>query len=93
MKSDASGNTITIDVLYFASLRERFGVDRETVELPEGSALSDAIALLAARGDPWSAALAPGKAWRAAVDQAMATLDRPLAQGSEVAIFPPVTGG
>ena len=47
---------------------------------------------LAARGEPWSR-LATMKNLRAAVNQAMAAADQAVADGDEVAFFPPVTGG
>lgn len=84
----------TITILYFAALREALGADRETVELP--AQVGNAGQLrdwLRARGDVWAAALAPERAVRVAVDQAMAGPDTPLRPGAEVAFFPPVTGG
>jgi molybdopterin synthase sulfur carrier subunit len=50
-------------------------------------------ALLIARGGAWREELAPSKPVRAAINQAMAHGDSPLADGDEVAFFPPVTGG
>ncbi|MFL6681544.1 MAG: MoaD/ThiS family protein, partial [Burkholderiaceae bacterium] len=38
-------------------------------------------------------ALAPGRAVRVAVDQALADESATLRDGAEVAFFPPVTGG
>jgi molybdopterin synthase sulfur carrier subunit len=38
-------------------------------------------------------ALAPGRAVRVAIDQALAAESAPLHEGAEVAFFPPVTGG
>lgn len=83
-----------IDVLYFASLRETLGRDRERLELPDAVGTAGALrAWLRERGEPWSTVLADGRAVRVAVDQAMARADAPLADGAEVAFFPPVTGG
>ena len=83
-----------VRILYFASLRESLGVDREEIDLPVE--VVDAAALrawLRARGGPWAEALAERRAVRVAVNQAMATPATPLAPGVEVAFFPPVTGG
>jgi molybdopterin synthase sulfur carrier subunit len=81
-------------VLYFARLREALGRDRETLELPEGVATVGALrAWLIGRGAPWADAFTEIKRIRAAVAQEMATDDTPLADGAEVAFFPPVTGG
>jgi molybdopterin synthase sulfur carrier subunit len=83
-----------VTLLYFASLREAVGIDRETCELPPGV---DTVARvrdwLRERGGAWAAALGEGRNVRAAVDQVMARTDVPLADGAEVAFFPPVTGG
>lgn len=83
-----------VTVLYFARLREAVGRDRETVELPEGVRTVAALRTwLIARGAPWADAFSAVKRIRAAVDQKMVSDDSPLADGAEVAFFPPVTGG
>lgn len=80
-------------VLYFASLREKLGTDGETFEVPADVATVQALReVLAARGGPW-AALRDIPNLRAAVDQRMAAAQTPLAGATEVAFFPPVTGG
>lgn len=82
-----------LTVLFFASLRERFGTDSETVAVPAGATVGALVEALRARGGVWAEALAVGRRWRVAVNQDMATLETPLKTGDEVAIFPPVTGG
>jgi len=83
-----------ITVLYFARLRETLGMSSEKIALPAGVAdLEGLRAMLMARGGAWERELAPNKPIRAAVNQAMARGDSPLADGDEVAFFPPVTGG
>ena len=82
-----------VKVLYFASLRETLGTSRESVSLPTPANVGALISELRARGVAWAEALAAGKRWRVAVNQDMATLETLLAEGDEVAIFPPVTGG
>ena len=57
------------------------------------STLADLIAWLRQRGGHWAEELAPGRAYRLAVNHDLAPLDTPLKNGDEVAIFPPVTGG
>ncbi|MCD9160463.1 molybdopterin synthase sulfur carrier subunit, partial [Escherichia coli] len=47
---------------------------------------------LAAQSDRWALALDEGKLL-AAVNQTLVELTHPLADGDEVAFFPPVTGG
>jgi molybdopterin synthase sulfur carrier subunit len=83
-----------ITVLYFARLREALGVSSERIALPQGVRSLDALrAHLAARGGVWAEELAAGRTLRAAVNQNMARGDEPIADGDEVAFFPPVTGG
>jgi sulfur-carrier protein len=81
-----------IDVLYFAWVRERIGLPRETVETsaPTVAAL---IAELRAREDRYDLAFSDLTALRVAVDQELTTFDAPLAGVREVAFFPPMTGG
>ena len=83
-----------ITVLYFARLREIFGVASEKIALTDGTATLEHVrALLTARGGVWAHELAAGRAFRAAVNQAVATTHTPVKDGDEVAFFPPVTGG
>lgn len=81
-----------VRVRYFASLRERLGPE-EAVELPAGSTVGALRAQLAARGGPHAEVLAPGRPVRCALDQRMCAEAEVLADGAEVAFFPPVTGG
>lgn len=86
---------MSITVRYFASLREALGPS-ETLPwpLPGGVAtLAGLRELLIARGDPHAQVLAHGRALRCALDQVMVVEDAALADGAEVAFFPPVTGG
>jgi sulfur-carrier protein len=83
-----------VTVLYFARLREALGTASEQIALPATVRdLEGLRALLVGRGGAWERELAPGKPVRAAVNQAMAIGDAPVADGDEVAFFPPVTGG
>ena len=83
-----------VTLLYFASLRESVGVSREQVSLPSGnSTVSMLVDELRSRDGRWIEAFAPGKQWRVAVNQQMASPATPIRPGDEVAFFPPVTGG
>ncbi|MEO7548732.1 MAG: MoaD/ThiS family protein [Ramlibacter sp.] len=81
-----------LTVKYFASIREALGQGSETVESPASTlgALRDE---LIARGGAYTDSLARGKAVRMALDQVMRDESAALAEGAEVAFFPPVTGG
>lgn len=83
-----------ITVLYFARLRESLGQSCEQIALPATVRdLEGLRTLLVARGGAWQDELAHDKRVRAAVNQAMVHGDSPIADGDEIAFFPPVTGG
>ena len=87
-----------IELLFFASLRERLGTGQESLTLPDGIDTVAALRThLAARGGAWAEIFTPPASGRdtlrAAVAQDLATLDTVLTDGAEVAFFPPVTGG
>lgn len=84
---------ITVNVLYFARLREAFGIASENIALPDGVTAAGLLDLLRGRGEAWARELAAGRPYRIAVNQDMAAPETPLDDGDEVAIFPPVTGG
>lgn len=81
-----------VHMLYFARLRERFGMADEHLEL-SGTTAADLVAQLRTRGGIWAEELAAGRAFRVAINQDIVTLDAVLPDNAEVAIFPPVTGG
>jgi molybdopterin synthase sulfur carrier subunit len=83
-----------INVLYFAQLREKFGLSEECIQLPESiHTAGELIALLSTRGGVWSETFDGAQAFRIAMNQEMIALDTPLIDGAELAIFKPVTGG
>jgi molybdopterin synthase sulfur carrier subunit len=83
-----------IRLLYFAWVRERIGLDGETVDPPaDVTDVAGLIAWLAGRGGGHAEAFAEPGRLRAAVDQSFAGLDTPIAGAREIALFPPVTGG
>ena len=83
-----------LTLLYFASLRERLECPIERVEMPESvGTVAGVVAQLRSRGGPWDEAFGSGRTWRISVNQRMGALDSPVAEGDEIAFFPPVTGG
>jgi sulfur-carrier protein len=83
-----------VTVLYFARLREALGTASEQLEMPRaGARLGDLRATLISRGGAWSEEFGANRRIRAAVNQAMADDLTAIADGDEVAFFPPVTGG
>ena len=83
---------MSLDLLYFAWLRERIGVPSERIET-EAATVADLVADLRAREPRYAAAFADMAAVRVAVDQELSGLEAPLAGVREVAFFPPMTGG
>ncbi|MEY3953187.1 MAG: molybdopterin converting factor subunit 1 [Pseudomonadota bacterium] len=85
--------SVSIQVLYFASVRERMGRPRETVQIRSGSTIGQLRQLLMDQSAQGQEALALAKGVRVAVNQQMTHDDQVLCAGDEVAFFPPVTGG
>lgn len=83
---------MSLRVLYFARLRERFGLAEENVDW-SGNTVADLVSALRARGGVWAEELGAGRPFRVAVNQDLVALDAVVPDNAEVAIFPPVTGG
>mgnify|MGYP003606377526 CR=1 FL=1 len=81
-----------ITVRYFASIRESMGHGSETIDTSAATlgALRDE---LIARGGTYASSLARGRVVRMALNQTLSDETAALADGVEVAFFPPVTGG
>lgn len=83
-----------IELRFFASVREQLGLSAESADVPaDVTTVGQLRQWLRERGGAWGEALAEGRALRMAVDHAVARPDTALAEGCEVAFFPPVTGG
>jgi molybdopterin converting factor subunit 1 len=81
---------MTVDVLFFALARERAGVERLAVELPDDATVADLWRRLAELV-PSLAPVLP--TCRAAVDETFAPTTTALRDGATVAVLPPVSGG
>lgn len=83
-----------VTLLYFAQVRETIGVDREELDLPDNVVtVADLADWLSTRAAPYAAALADKARLRCALDQQMAGFDAAIGPATEIAFFPPVTGG
>jgi MoaE-MoaD fusion protein len=76
---------VNVSVRLFAGLRERAGVAHRALELRDGATVADVWAPLELGDEPAGLLYAVNKAYAAA--------DTPLAEGDEVAVIPPVSGG
>lgn len=82
--------SVRITVRFFAAARERAGRGEEALTLEVGATVADALKLLEQR-HPTLTSLLPHL--RVAVDQDFVPSDTPLAEGAELALIPPVSGG
>ena len=83
-----------IKMMYFAWVREQIGSGEEQVTAPDSvHSVTDLLDWLTERDPRYVQAFSDRSRLRAAIDQTSASLDAPVAGASEIAIFPPVTGG
>jgi molybdopterin synthase catalytic subunit len=81
---------VRIEVLLFASLRDRAGTDRLRLELGNGARVETALDAVVERLPALRAAL---PSLRCAVNEEFAAADRRLETGDTLALIPPVSGG
>lgn len=77
-----------IQVRFFASLREAVGSSNGELELESGATVREALAALRAAHPKVSDAR-----FAVAVNRGYAAESTPLAEGDEIALIPPVSGG
>ena len=82
-------------LLYFAWVRERIGLAEEEIDPPAGVAtVGELVAWLTQRGEGYAYAFENPKVIRAAIDRNHVRADtRASTAPSEIAFFPPMTGG
>ena len=81
-------------ILYFARLRQIIGRGQEDLDVPaDVKTVSALIDYLKGRDERIAAAFADLRTLKVAINQSHASLDASLAGATEVAFFPPVTGG
>jgi molybdopterin synthase sulfur carrier subunit len=79
---------------YFAWVRERVGKPEEDIELPASvTTASELISWLAGRGEEYAYAFENPKVIRVAIDKTHVPPGTPIKAASEIAFFPPMTGG
>ena len=81
-------------VRYFAWVRERVGLAEEDIDPPAGIAtVGELMAWLAGRDEQYAHAFENAGVIRAAIDHRHVRSDAAIAGASEIAFFPPMTGG
>ena len=81
-------------VKYFAWVRERVGKAEETIDPPSSvRTVADLVAWLSERGETYAYAFERPRVIRAAIDHAHVKPDATISGASEIAFFPPMTGG
>jgi molybdopterin synthase sulfur carrier subunit len=81
-------------ILYFARLRQIIGRGQDEISVPaDVETVSGLIEYLKGRDEGIAAAFADLRTLKVAVNQSHASLEASLVGATEVAFFPPVTGG
>ncbi|MDP8995720.1 MAG: molybdopterin converting factor subunit 1 [Pseudomonadota bacterium] len=81
-------------ILYFARLRQIIGRGQDDVEIPANvKTISMLIEFLKTKDERVAEAFGDLRTLKVAINQKHATLEAPLHGATEIAFFPPVTGG
>ncbi len=81
-------------ILYFARLRQIIGRGQDEIDVPASiESVHALVDFLKARDEGLTEAFADLRSLKVAINQKHASLDASLAGATEVAFFPPVTGG
>ena len=81
-----------LNILYFAWVRERVGQSQEIIET-DATTVADIVTELIERDKGYAAAFGDMSGICVAVDQELGEVTTYLKGSSEVAFFPPMTGG
>ena len=81
-------------LVYFAWVRERVGMAEEHADLPAGViTVADLLNWQKTRGENYEHAFEHANVIRVALDKTHALHDAPITGATEIAFFPPMTGG
>jgi molybdopterin synthase sulfur carrier subunit len=84
-----------INILFFAGIREMFGVHKKCIEVEESKNSPDKLLrfLIEKEQGSWVELLNLKNSIRVAINQEVSDWDAVLTDGDELAFFPPITGG
>ena len=83
-----------VKLLYFAKIKELVGLDNETIDLPSNVITFNELKnYFILRGAPWSEIFLPENGTRCALNKNLMNSNFIIEAGSEIAFFPPITGG
>ena len=81
-------------ILYFARLRQIIGRGQDEIEIPANvKTVSALIDYLKGKDEGVAAAFADLRTLKVAINQSHSSFDASLVGATEIAFFPPVTGG
>ena len=84
----------TLKLRYFAWVRERVGKPEEDVEVPASvTTIGELMTWLSARGEEYAYAFENPAVIRTAIDRAHVKPQTAIGKATEIAFFPPMTGG
>lgn len=83
-----------VKLRYFAWVRERVGKTDEEVDVPPNvTSIRELMTWLSGRGDEYAYAFENPRIIRAAIDRNHVRHEASIGTASEIAFFPPMTGG
>ncbi len=83
-----------LQIHYFAGVREAMGREREQIGLPpDVTSVAELIPYLRSRDSDFARMFAEYETLLVAVNQTVAGNEQAIADGDEIAFFPPMSGG
>ena len=86
---------MNLKLLFFASLRERFGFSQKEITLSKQVRSAEEFLLDMSKqsGGEWVNLFENKNLYKLAINQELSSWKNPIHAGDELAIFPPITGG
>ena len=86
---------MNLKLLFFASLRERFGFSQKEITLSKQVRSAEEFLLDMSKqsGGEWVNLFENKNLYKLAINQELSSWKDPIHAGDELAIFPPITGG